>query len=57
MRNHIDIQHHFLQVLVNDGFIEFKFCPTDDQLENIFTKSLLKDQFLNIQKKFRIQPI
>lgn len=29
---HIDIHHHFMRDLVQDGFIEFKFYKSEDNL-------------------------
>ena len=37
---HVDVQHHFIRKLVADGKIQLKFCGTNEQAANIFTKSL-----------------
>lgn len=37
---HIDVQHHFIRQLVADGRIMMKFCGTNEQVADIFTKSL-----------------
>ena len=37
---HIDIRFHFIRDLVAKGEIELKFCSTDEQLADIFTKAL-----------------
>ncbi|XP_074300477.1 secreted RxLR effector protein 161-like [Silene latifolia] len=37
---HIDIQHHFISKLVADGKIALKFCGTNEQIADVFTKSL-----------------
>ncbi|GKD53211.1 retrovirus-related pol polyprotein from transposon TNT 1-94 [Tanacetum coccineum] len=37
---HIDVQHHFIRHLVADNRIELKFCGTNEQTADIFTKSL-----------------
>ena len=41
---HIDIQHHFIRELVQQEFIFFEFCKSEDQLADIFTKALPKDR-------------
>lgn len=48
---HIDIQHHFIRKLVTDGKIVLKFCGTNEQAADIFTKSLpqAKHQFFRSQ--------
>ena len=42
-RKHIDIRHHFIRELVQQEFLIFEFCKSEDQLADIFTKSLPKD--------------
>ncbi|KAL9235697.1 hypothetical protein vseg_010436 [Gypsophila vaccaria] len=37
---HIDIQYHFIRKLVADEKIVLKFCGTNEQIADIFTKSL-----------------
>lgn len=43
---HIDIRHHFLRENVEKGFIIMKFCATEDQIADIFTKALGREPFL-----------
>lgn len=45
---HIEIQHHFMQDVVIDGYMKFTFCKSEYQLIDIFTKALSKDRFLSI---------
>jgi hypothetical protein len=40
----IDIRHHFIRELVQQEFLFFEFCKSEDQLANIFTKALPKDR-------------
>ena len=42
---HIDVRHHFLRDNVEKGLICVKFCKTEDQIADIFTKALGRDQF------------
>ncbi|XP_074283797.1 uncharacterized protein LOC141608335 [Silene latifolia] len=46
---HIDIRHHFLRDNVEKGNISLKFCKTEDQLSDIFTKPLAREQFEKIR--------
>jgi len=42
---HIEIQHHFIQELVEDGTLTLEFIHTDDQKADLFTKPLDSKQF------------
>ena len=42
---HIDIRHHFLRDNVEKGFISMNFCTIENQIADIFTKALARDQF------------
>ncbi|KAH0724932.1 hypothetical protein KY284_000797 [Solanum tuberosum] len=48
---HIDVQYHFIWTLVADGRIVLKFCGTNEQATNIFTKSLpqAKHEYFRLQ--------
>ena len=46
--NHIEIRHHFLRDHAQKGDITLEFVSTKDQLVNIFTKNLSKEQFFDI---------
>ena len=46
---HIDIRHHFLKDHVNNNDVVFEFVDTNNQLADIFTKPLSKDQFNKIR--------
>jgi hypothetical protein len=37
---HIDVRHHFLQQVVEDGTVELHYTPTGDQVTNALTKGL-----------------
>ena len=37
---HIDIRYHYIRGLVSTGEITLKSCDTNDQIADIFTKSL-----------------
>ncbi|XP_074291616.1 secreted RxLR effector protein 161-like [Silene latifolia] len=46
---HIDIRHHFLRDHVEKGQIRLKFCRTEDQIADIFTKPLEREQFVKLR--------
>jgi hypothetical protein len=46
---HIDVHFHFVRQTVAQGHISIKYCPTDDMIADIFTKSLARVKF----QKFR----
>ena len=43
--NYIDVRHHFLYDNVEKGNIVMKFCKTEDQVADIFTKALGRESF------------
>jgi len=44
-RLHIDINHHFLRDNGKKGLISMNFCPSKNQIIDIFTKALSREQF------------
>ena len=42
---HIDLRYHFICEVVEDGKIQVKYVPTDDNVSDIFTKSLPRPKF------------
>jgi hypothetical protein len=42
---HIKLHMHFIRKLIHDQVIEVLFCPTKDQVADIFTKSLTEAKF------------
>ncbi len=42
---HIDIRHHFIRQLVEDGQIHLEYCPTDQMIADILTKPLPRQKF------------
>ncbi|XP_026432336.1 uncharacterized protein LOC113329710 [Papaver somniferum] len=47
---HIKLKYHFIREAVEDGEIELKYCKTEDQLADIFTKALPKGKFQNFRE-------
>ncbi|KAK6148275.1 hypothetical protein DH2020_019187 [Rehmannia glutinosa] len=54
---HIEIRHHFLRDYVSKRKIEISFVPSQDQLVDIFTKSLSSETFASIRARLRIMYI
>ena len=52
---HIELHMHFIKNTVHDSFIKVLYCPTDDQVADIFTDSLTKAKFRNIFTKSLIE--
>ena len=48
---HIDVRHHFLRDNVEKGNIVLTYYPTEEQIADIFTKVLSKDQFVRNRLK------
>ena len=42
---HTDTKFHFIRELLMNGEISLQFCKSQDQLADIFTKSLARDSF------------
>ena len=42
---HIDLQYHFIREAVEDGKIQIKYVPTDENMSDIFTKALPRPKF------------
>jgi hypothetical protein len=37
---HINIQYHYFRSLVWSGLLDLQYCPTEDNIADIFTKAL-----------------
>jgi hypothetical protein len=48
-RKHIELHMHFIRNLIHDQVIEVLFFPTEDQVADIFTKSLIEAKFSKLQ--------
>ena len=42
---HIAIKHHFIRDAIEEGEIQLKFCKSEEQIADIFTKALPRDKF------------
>ena len=52
---HIAIKHHFIRDAIEDGEVELKFCKSEDQVADIFTKALPKDKFNYFREMLGVQ--
>ena len=48
---HIEIRHHFLRDHAQKSDITLEFASTKDQLDDIFTKPLSEEQFVDIKRQ------
>ena len=46
---------HFIRNFVHDRVIEVLYCPTDDQVADIFTKSLIEEEFSKLRSMLRVE--
>ena len=49
---HINIKYHYTKQLIKDGVIKVKYCPTNDNLADLFTKPL--DQLKTLDLASRV---
>jgi len=48
---HIDVRYHYLNEKYVEGMIELKYCPTDEQIADVFTKPLSRVKFEKFRNK------
>ena len=48
---HIDTKYHFIREQVKEKIVELVYCPTEDQLADIFTKPLKTEVFITLRRK------
>ena len=51
----IELHMHFIRNLVHDCVLEMLYCSTDDQVADIFTKSLTKVKFSKLRSMLGLQ--
>ena len=54
---HIAIKYHFLRELVQDKEVKLDYLNTKEQIIDIFTKPLPKDEFLHLRGKLGVIPL
>jgi hypothetical protein len=54
---HIETRYHYIWECANRGLIKVDFVRTEDQLGDIFTKSLSRVKFEELRSQIRVQQI
>ncbi|BBH04777.1 BURP domain-containing protein, partial [Prunus dulcis] len=52
---HIDRRYHFIKDALQEGIVDLIYCPTNEQLADIFTKALAKDRFCYLREKLGVK--
>ena len=52
---HIAIKHHFIREAIEEGEVELKFCRSEEQIADIFTKALPKKKFQFLREALGVQ--
>jgi hypothetical protein len=52
---HIAIKHHFIREAIEEGEVELKFCRSEEQVADIFTKALPKEKFQQFREALGVQ--
>ncbi|CAL9026795.1 unnamed protein product [Prunus brigantina] len=52
---HIDRRYHFIKDALQEGVVDLIYCPTNEQLADIFTKALAKDRFCYLREKLGVK--
>jgi len=48
---HIEIKHQFIRDHVQNDIVDLQFVPTDEQLADIFTKSLTEERLILLRSQ------
>jgi hypothetical protein len=56
-QKHIELHMHFIRKLIHDQVIEVLFFPTEDQVADIFTKSLTEAKFSKLRSMLGVQEV
>ena len=54
---HIELDMHFIRKLINDHVLEVLYCPKEDQVANIFTKTLKEVKFTKLRLMAGVQEV
>jgi hypothetical protein len=53
---HIDVQHHFIRELVEQGTVQLVYCATDDMVADVLTKPLPRDKHWRCCRALGLEP-
>jgi hypothetical protein len=51
---HVDTKYHYTRTLIAKGIIKPVYCPSEDQISDIFTKPLGKIKFTKFREELGI---
>jgi hypothetical protein len=51
---HIDIRHHFVREKIEQVLVKLKYCPTQEMVADLLTKSLPANQFRYLREKMKV---
>ena len=54
---HINRKYHFIREALQEGVINVKFCRSEEQLADIFTKALPKDRFKKLKLNLGVKSV
>ena len=54
---HIELHMHFIRKLLTDHVLEVLYCPTEDQVADIFTKTLTEAKFTKLRPMVGVQEV
>ena len=56
-RKHIELYMHFIRKLLTDHVLEVLYCPTEDQVADIFMKTLIEAKFTKLRPMVGVQEV
>eukprot|EP00253_Pinus_taeda_P019211 PITA_19211 len=52
---HIEIHMHFIRELIHDGIIDLQYCPSSEQIADIFTKTFIEQKFRFLRDRLGVK--
>ena len=54
---HINMRYHFIKEALQNEIIDLVYCLTKEQIADIFTKALAKDQFCHLRELLGVKSV
>ncbi|KAI5349042.1 hypothetical protein L3X38_001929 [Prunus dulcis] len=54
---HINRRYHFIRDALQDGVVDLRYCRSEEQVADIFTKALSKDRFNYLRGLLGVKPV
>ncbi|CAL9023435.1 unnamed protein product [Prunus brigantina] len=54
---HINRRYHFIRDALQDGVVDLRYCKSEEQVADIFTKALPKDRFNYLRGLLGVKPV